>query len=118
MNPLLLQSLTHLHYLEHMVLLQKLDLSNNHLQSLPSRIGCLASVTCLILDGNQVEQLPSEVGSLKNLKVLSLKNNSILKHAFFVYTLLQLYLHHFFRPTETDVYSHQIRLNCVVYSSS
>ena len=72
------QDLSKLHFTEHMVLFQTIDLSGNQLQSLPAEMNCLSTVTSLVLDDNQLEQVPPEMKQLARLKSLSLCNNSIL----------------------------------------
>lgn len=58
--------------------LDKLDLSNNQLASLPVELGQnLTNLTELILDDNSIVSLPESVGKLVKLKVLSLKRNHI-----------------------------------------
>src|SRR5580700_4817091 len=48
--------------------LQYLDLSKNHLKSLPSWIGDLKSLQMLILSKNSIDTLPATIGKLQNLK--------------------------------------------------
>ena len=58
--------------------LDKLDLSNNQLASLPVELGPnLTNLTELILDDNSIVSLPESIGKLVKLKVLSLKRNHI-----------------------------------------
>lgn len=78
LSPVFIQDLSKLHFTEHMVLFQTVDLTGNQLRSLPAEISSLSSVTSLVLDDNQLEQLPPEMKQLAGLKSLSLCSNSIL----------------------------------------
>jgi Leucine-rich repeat (LRR) protein len=57
--------------------LEKLDLSGNHLATIPAEICNLVSLGELNLDNNVIVSLPEEIGLLKKLKGLSLKGNRI-----------------------------------------
>jgi len=57
--------------------LEKLDLSSNHLATIPPEISNLLALSELNLDQNVIVSLPEEIGTLKKLKVLSLKGNRI-----------------------------------------
>lgn len=61
----------------HLTKLVKLDLSNNHLATLPTEIAKLKNLTELLADDNSIVSLPKAIGLLSDLKVLSLKNNKI-----------------------------------------
>lgn len=61
-----------------MQLFRHVDLSGNHLVSLPPDIQYLVSVSELNLDSNELMELPEEMSKLQSLTVLSLKDNSIL----------------------------------------
>ena len=60
-----------------LVRLEKLDLSHNHLATVPEEISNLAKLQELLLDGNTIVSLPDSIGQLKQLKVLSLRQNQI-----------------------------------------
>ena len=57
--------------------LEKLDLSNNQLASIPGDISYLVALIELNVDDNVIVSLPTEIGTLKHLKQLSLRNNHI-----------------------------------------
>lgn len=54
-----------------------LDLSFNHLQSLPEDIGCLRRLTSLNCENNDIENLPEGIGQLRALKHLNLNENKL-----------------------------------------
>ena len=58
-------------------MLEKLDLSSNHLATVPETIANLTNLADLNLDDNVVVGLPQAIGRLKHLKVLSLKRNHL-----------------------------------------
>lgn len=58
-------------------MLEKLDLSSNHLATLPETIASLTGLTDINLDNNGIVCLPAAMGKLKKLKVLSLKGNHL-----------------------------------------
>jgi internalin A len=60
-----------------MTMLEKLDLSRNHLVTIPEDIVYLTALSDLNLDGNSIVSLPSVMGQLTKLKTLSLKQNQI-----------------------------------------
>lgn len=60
-----------------LVKLEKLDLSNNQLATLPDSISNLGNLEELKLDHNQMIVLPDAVGKLSKLKALSLRHNQI-----------------------------------------
>jgi len=60
-----------------MTKLEKLDLSFNHLATVPAEISALVNLKELNLDGNMIVALPDEVGNLKKLKVISLRDNRL-----------------------------------------
>ncbi|KAG7343750.1 Miro domain containing protein [Nitzschia inconspicua] len=64
-----------------MSLLEKLDLSHNHLASVPEEIANLTSLSDLNLDANAIVSLPEAMGRLSRLKTLSLKQNHISVHS-------------------------------------
>jgi Leucine-rich repeat (LRR) protein len=55
--------------------LTTLDLSSNHLTSLPVSLGDLAALQQLNLENNQLTSVPKELGRLKALTFLSLGGN-------------------------------------------
>jgi len=57
--------------------LEKIDLSGNQLQFIPSDISNLCSLIEVNLDDNKLTSIPESMGSLTRLKVLSLQNNKI-----------------------------------------
>jgi Leucine-rich repeat (LRR) protein len=57
--------------------LQYLDLSKNHLKSLPSWIGDLKSLQMLILSKNSIDTLPATIGKLHNLKYFIMNRSSL-----------------------------------------
>jgi Leucine-rich repeat (LRR) protein len=61
----------------HLVKLEKLDLSQNHLAAIPMEIANLKNLNELNVDDNSIVSLPTAMGLLKKLKVLSLKGNQI-----------------------------------------
>lgn len=64
-----------------LVKLEKLDLSNNSIASVPEEISSLISLIEINLDGNVISSLMESVGKLKKLKVLSLRRNQIQVHS-------------------------------------
>jgi Leucine-rich repeat (LRR) protein len=58
-----------------LTLLEKLDLSHNHLAAIPTTVSNLKNLHELVLDYNLLVSIPNGVGSLSKLKVLSLKYN-------------------------------------------
>lgn len=52
-------------------------LHNNRLIKLPSELGNLTSLECLILFSNQLTELPSQIGELTNLWYLNLSDNQL-----------------------------------------
>jgi Leucine-rich repeat (LRR) protein len=61
----------------HLIKLEKLDLSHNHLASVPIEIANLRNLTELNLDDNVIVSLPASMETLQKLKVLSLRNNHL-----------------------------------------
>lgn len=57
--------------------LEKLELVNNQLATVPIEIAVLTNLQELNLDNNFIVSLPEEVGKLAKLKVLSLRHNKI-----------------------------------------
>lgn len=57
--------------------LQYLDLSKNHLKSVPSWIGELKSLQTLILSRNDIDTLPPEIGTMENLKYFIMNRNPL-----------------------------------------
>jgi Leucine-rich repeat (LRR) protein len=57
--------------------LEKLDLSSNHLATIPTDISNLVALVELNMDNNVIVSLPDEIGTLKKLKGLSLRGNCI-----------------------------------------
>lgn len=57
--------------------LEKLDLSNNSIASIPEAISSLSSLTELNLDQNAISSLTETIGKLKKLKSLSLRRNQV-----------------------------------------
>ena len=58
-------------------LVERLDLSNSQITTLPDSISNLTHLTILNLDNNQLSQLPIDIGKLVNLDTLSLSCNQI-----------------------------------------
>lgn len=54
-----------------------LDISFNHLQSIPEEIGNLRRLMKLNLEHNEIKKLPEEIGRLRALKVLKLNQNRL-----------------------------------------
>lgn len=50
-------------------MIRELDLSKNHLKSLPKNFGALSGLKMLDLLGNNLTDLPSSFADLKNLQV-------------------------------------------------
>ena len=65
----------------HLIKLEKLDLSQNQLATIPLEIANLKILAELNLDNNSIVSLPDPIGSLQKLKVLSLRNNHISVHS-------------------------------------
>ena len=57
--------------------LKKLDLSNNHLTTIPERVNRLDNLEYLDLSFNNISQLPRSITAFTNLKILSLKSNHL-----------------------------------------
>jgi Leucine-rich repeat (LRR) protein len=57
--------------------LKRLELKNNALTSLPSAIGLLVGLSVLDLSGNQLVTLPPEIGRLMGLGELNVKKNAL-----------------------------------------
>lgn len=64
-----------------LIKLEKLDLSSNHLASIPQEISNLKNLHEINLDQNSIVGLPEEIGQLQKLKVLSLRANQIAVHS-------------------------------------
>lgn len=58
-------------------MLQKLDLSYNHLVSLPNEFASLLNLKYLDLSNNKLESIPPSIGKLQHLEVLNLSNNAL-----------------------------------------
>ena len=54
-----------------------LNLSNNHLTSIPPELGQLSSLWSLKLENNQLTSIPPELSQLSSLEYLYLKNNRL-----------------------------------------
>lgn len=57
--------------------LMSLDLSFNHLQSIPEEIGNLRRLKRLNCENNEIEKLPESLGRLRALKILKLNRNRL-----------------------------------------
>jgi hypothetical protein len=57
--------------------LEKLNLRNNQLTSLPEEIGNCTNIKLLFLSWNKLKTLPPSVGKLTNLEILYLDNNQL-----------------------------------------
>ncbi len=55
----------------------RLDLSNNHLTTIPERVNRLDKLEYLDLSFNNISQLPGSITAFTNLKTLSLKSNHL-----------------------------------------
>ncbi|CAG8619504.1 9211_t:CDS:10, partial [Funneliformis caledonium] len=62
---------------EHLESLEKLDISNNQLTSMPKSIGLLKRLTNFSCTNNTLSALPSEISSLTALRVLDIHNNNL-----------------------------------------
>mmetsp|Transcript_35615 Transcript_35615/g.74124 ORF Transcript_35615/g.74124 Transcript_35615/m.74124 type:complete len:289 (-) Transcript_35615:518-1384(-) len=60
-----------------LIKLEKIDLCDNDITTLPETIAALAGLQELRLDNNKISRIPESMGQLKKLKVLSLKKNRI-----------------------------------------
>ncbi len=61
----------------HLSSLQKLDVSDNQLDSLPAELGYLSSLQELRVGGNQLDSLPAELGYLSSLQELWVGGNQL-----------------------------------------
>ena len=59
--------------------LEFLDLSDNHIGSIPPKIGQLKELISFTICQNKVKELPSEIGKLKNLRTLWIGANRLTK---------------------------------------
>ena len=57
--------------------LEKLDLSHNTIEIIPSEIGDLIKLKELIIRGTVIKKLPKEIGKLKGLLFLNISGNPI-----------------------------------------
>src|SRR3989338_1106191 len=57
--------------------LQRLNVSNNHLTSLPAEVGRLQALQRLNVEVNQLTSLPAEIGRLQALQWLSVSSNQL-----------------------------------------
>lgn len=62
---------------KNLIRLEKIDLSGNHLTSIPPDISNLLELLEINLDNNHIASLPESMGFLSKLKILSLQNNKI-----------------------------------------
>ena len=90
--------------------LQVLDLSNNQITNIPSKISSLSSLTTLHLDSNKIKDISALVPLHTSLRHLSLTGNTITDYADFVRsnfprleTLDESYLHHDEQEHEENV---------------
>jgi len=60
-----------------LICLEFLDLGNNGITEIPSRIGELSAIKDLMLNGNKLTGIPSEICELENLKILILSQNNL-----------------------------------------
>jgi Leucine-rich repeat (LRR) protein len=65
--------------LERLPLLERLDLSNNHLRQLPKRLFETISITDLNLSNNLLQEISDDISSLKNLETLDLRINQLIQ---------------------------------------
>ena len=59
-------------------MLEKLDLVENQLTTLPAKIGNLTNLEFLYLSRNQLTTLPAKIGNLTNLRFLYLSRNQFI----------------------------------------
>lgn len=57
--------------------LRVLDLDNNEIVKIPSKIGELKSLEVLSINNNELEEIPNEIGELESLEELSISDNRI-----------------------------------------
>ena len=57
-------------------MIRELDLSKNHLKTLPKNFGALAGLKMLDLLGNNLTDLPSSFSELKNLQVIRIQHEN------------------------------------------
>lgn len=61
--------------LKHLLRIQKLDLSTNHITKLSRHISLLSRLSALNLSNNNLETVPSTISLCSNLRALHLNNN-------------------------------------------
>ena len=57
--------------------LERLNLKNNQLTSIPKNIGSMSSLETLGLDNNQLINIPESIGSMGSLEILTLESNQL-----------------------------------------
>jgi Leucine-rich repeat (LRR) protein len=64
--------------IEHLILLKKIDVSNNIIEHVPASIGCCSRVHTLLLNNNRLSSLPAEISKM-SLSVLDISHNRCYK---------------------------------------